>query len=108
VKETDNEYVMTLEVPGLSEKDVEIKLDDQLLTISSRKVEEKEEKSKEKDEEKSAWLIKERKEYAFARSFTVPRDVDREAISARSEHGVLTVVLPKTEKVKPRLIEVQS
>jgi HSP20 family protein len=100
VSEDDKQYTLTADIPGLSEKDVEIKVDDQLLTISSKQAEEKEEK-------KDGYLIRERRASSFSRSFTLPSDVDAETISAKSSEGVLTVTLPKQAKAQPKLIDVK-
>lgn len=100
VRGDEKEYVMTVDIPGLSEKDVEIKLDDNLLTIS-RKAEET------REESEATWYMRERRTLDFARSFTIPKDVDREAIGARAENGVLTITLPKSEKAKPRMIDIR-
>ena len=75
VKETDAEYLMEVELPGLSEKDVEVKLDNNLLTISSGKDEKKEEK-------KNGYILRERRASRFSRSFVLPETVDREKIGA--------------------------
>ena len=101
VKETDSEYLMEVELPGLSEKDVEVKLDNKLLTISSRKEENKEEK-------KDGYLIRERRSSSFARSFVLPEGIDREKISAEFKNGVLNLSFPKSPAAKPKTIEVKA
>ncbi len=101
VKETDSEYLMEVELPGLSEKDVDVKLDNNLLTVSSRKDEKKEEK-------KNGYLIRERRETSFARSFVLPEGIDREKISAEFKNGVLNLSFPKSPTAKPKMIEVKA
>ncbi|HVP20189.1 MAG TPA: Hsp20/alpha crystallin family protein [Spirochaetia bacterium] len=101
VKETDSQYLMEVELPGLSEKDVEVKLDNKLLTISSRKEENKEEK-------KDGYLIRERRSSSFARSFVLPEGIDREKISAEFKNGVLNLSFPKSPAAKPKTIEVKA
>ena len=100
VSEDDKQYTLKADIPGLSEKDVEIKVDDQLLTISSKQTEERDEKS-------DGYLIRERRASSFSRSFTLPSDVDAETISAKSSEGVLTVTLPKQAKAQPKVIDVK-
>ena len=101
VKETDSEYLMEVELPGLSEKDVEVKLDNTLLTISSRKEEKKEEK-------KNGYIMRERRSSSFARSFVLPEGIDREKISAEFKNGVLNLSFPKSPAAKPKTIEVKT
>ena len=101
VKETDSEYLMEVELPGLSEKDVEVKLDNNLLTISSSKDEKKEEK-------KNGYVLRERRSARFSRSFVLPDGVDREKIVAEFKNGVLTLNFPKVPAAKPKTIEVKS
>ena len=100
VKETDSEYLMEVELPGLSEKDVEVKLDNTLLTISSRKEEKKEEK-------KNGYVLRERRAASFSRSFVLPEGVDREKIDAEFKNGVLNLTFPKAPQAKAKTIEVK-
>jgi HSP20 family protein len=101
VRETDSEYLMEVELPGLSEKDVEVKLDNTLLTISSSKDEKKEEK-------KNGYVLRERKSARFSRSFVLPEGVDREKIAAEFKNGVLQLTVPKIPAAKPKTIEVKA
>ena len=101
VKETDSEYLMEVELPGLSEKDVEVKLDNSLLTLSSSKDEKKEEK-------KNGYVLRERRAARFSRSFVIPEGVDREKIAAEFKNGVLTLTFPKVPAAKPKTIEVKA
>jgi len=101
VQENEKEYLMEVELPGLSEKDIELKVEENLLTISSKKEESKEEK-------KDGYLLRERKRSEFCRSFVLPQDIDREKIDAKLASGLLKVVLPKTEKAQPKKIEVKT
>ncbi len=101
VRESDSEYLMEVELPGLTEKDIEVKLDNNLLTISSHKDEKKEEK-------KNGYLLRERKALRFTRSFVLPDAVDREKIAAEFNNGVLHLTFPKVPAAKPKTIEVKS
>lgn len=89
VVEKDAEYRITAELPGLSEDDVEIKLNNNLLTIKGEKTESEE--TEEKD-----YYLSERRFGSFQRSFRVPDGVDTEQIAADFAKGVLTIRLPKT------------
>jgi len=101
VKETDAQYLMEVELPGLTEKDVEVKLDNNLLTISSRKDEKKEEK-------KNGYIMRERRSSSFARSFVLPEGIEREKITAEFKNGILALSFPKTPAAQPKTIEVKA
>jgi HSP20 family protein len=100
VKETENGYSLEAELPGVTDKDIELKLEGNMLTLSTKKEEQKEEK-------KDNYLLKERKSFSFTRSFVVPEDVDAEKISAEFKNGLLTLSLPKSEKAKPKMLEIK-
>lgn len=91
VSETDKSYEVTAEIPGMDEKDVEVTLTENTLTINGEKHEEREQKEKD-------YHVRERRYGSFRRTFTVPSDVDANKISAQFTKGVLTVSLPKSKK----------
>jgi HSP20 family protein len=101
IRETDSDYLMEVELPGLSEKDVEVKLDNNLLTISSNREEKQEEK-------KNGYVMRERRTARFSRSFVLPEGVDREKISAEYKNGILHLGFPKVPAAKPKTIEVKA
>jgi HSP20 family protein len=101
VRETDSDYLMEVELPGLSEKDVEVKLDNNLLTISSHRDEKQEEK-------KNGYVLRERRSARFSRSFVLPEGVDREKIAAEFKNGILHLSFPKVPAAKPKTIEVKA
>jgi len=101
VREQENEYLMEAELPGLAEKDIELNMEDNILTLSSKKEESKE-------EEKNGYLIRERRNYEFARTFVLPKYVDGEKIKAEFKNGLLVVSIPKKPEAKPRKIDVKS
>ncbi len=80
---------------------MEVKLDNNLLTISSSKDEKKEEK-------KNGYVLRERRSARFSRSFVLPDGVDREKIVAEFKNGILTLNFPKVPAAKPKTIEVKS
>jgi HSP20 family protein len=100
VRETETGWHMEVDLPGFSEKDVEVKLENNLLTISSRK----EEKPQEK---KNGYLLRERRATSFCRSFVLPDDADREKIEASYANGVLSLNFAKVPAAQPRTIEVK-
>lgn len=101
--ESEKELTLTAELPGLELKDIDISVDDGVLTVRGEKAEEKVEK-----EEEKRYHLFERTYGAFQRSFTLPRSVDPTKISAEFVKGVLAVHMPKTAeaKAKGRKIEV--
>lgn len=103
VSEKDGAYEVTAELPGMAEKDIEVKLADGMLTIKGEKKEEKEEKEKD-------YYLSERRYGSFQRSFQVPEGIDTGRISANFAKGVLTVTLPKSAeaKQKEKKIEVKA
>jgi len=106
VKEEDNSYVLEMELPGKTEKDVNIHLDSDTLTIASVKEDKKEEKKE--NSKKDKYILKERSCCAFERRFTIPSDVDKESIAANFKNGVLTVNMAKKAVVAPRQIAIQA
>lgn len=101
VREDDDNYLVEVELPGLSEKDVEVKVENGVLTIASRKDESREEKDE-------GYIWKERRHYSFSRSFSLPDNVDVEKINANFKDGLLDIAVPKAPAAKPKLIEVKS
>jgi HSP20 family protein len=89
VAEKDKEYEITAMLPGMDEKNIEIKLSNGTLTIRG-------EKKKEKEELEKDYCLSERRYISFTRSFQVPVGVDTRKIEAAFANGVLTVKLPKT------------
>ena len=93
VTETDKGYEISAELPGIDEKNVEVKFADGVLTIKGEKQEEKEEKRKD-------YYLQERSFGSFRRSFQVPDGVDADKIEATFKKGVLTVMLPKSAQAQ--------
>lgn len=93
VAENDKQYEISAELPGMDEKDVEIKLSNGMLTIKGEKNEKKEESDK-------GYYLSERRYGSFQRSFQVPDGVDTDKIEASVKKGVLTVTLPKTPEAQ--------
>ena len=91
--EREKEYAITAELPGLDDKNVEIKLSNGTLTISGEKKDEREEKEKD-------YYFSERRYGSFKRAFRVPDGVDADKIEAAFDKGVLTIRLPKTAEAQ--------
>ena len=93
IVEKDNAYEVTAELPGMDEKNIDVKIANGCLTIKGEKQEEKEEKKKD-------YYLQERHFGSFERRFQIPEGVDASKIEANFAKGVLTVTLPKTAEAK--------
>jgi HSP20 family protein len=99
--EAEDHFVLKADLPGLSEEDVSIEIQDGSLTISGERKAEHEERAR-------GWYRIERSFGSFNRSLTLPDGVDADRIEASFSHGVLEVRIPKPEERKPRRIEISS
>jgi len=99
--EAEDHFVLKADLPGLSEEDVSIEVQDGSLTISG-------ERKAEHEEHARGWYRIERAFGSFNRSLTLPDGVDPDRIQASFSHGVLEVRIPKPEQRKPRRIEISS
>jgi len=97
--ENGDDYVLRADLPGVSEGDVNIELDDNVLTISG-------ERQAAHEERKEGYYRVERAFGRFSRSLTLPKGVDPEAVRGNLENGVLEVRIPKPEQHKPRRVAI--
>ena len=107
VKEEDNAYTLEMELPGRTEKDVNIELDHDNLTIASKTEETKESKEDKKDK-KTKYILKERRCTNFERRFTLPGDVDADSITANFKNGILTINMTKKAIAAPKHIAIEA
>ena len=103
VCESQDAYEIEAAIPGMKKEDVEITLDDNILTIRGETKEEREEKGKGKK-----YHMRELRAGAFVRSIMLPGTVDANKIEAHYDNGILKLRLPKTEESKPKHIQIQS
>lgn len=101
IAESDSSFTLTAEVPGMTEKEVEVGLSGDTLTIKG-------EKRQEREENKENRYLAERSYGSFQRVFLLPNTVDPEKVAASFANGVLTVTLPKVAKAETRKIEVKT
>ena len=101
VVERENEIQVVCELPGMKREEVELSLENNVLTISGEKHEETEQ-----GEKGETFHLSERRWGRFSRSFVLPREVDQDRIHASFEDGVLMVSIPKSEKARRRKIEI--
>jgi len=100
ITEDDKEYLIKAELPEVKKDDVKVSLQDGVLTISGERKYEKEEKGKKYH--RTEWAYG-----SFARSFTLPEDADAEKVAGEFKDGVLKVHVSKSEKAKPKKVEVK-
>jgi HSP20 family protein len=99
VYEDEHKVTLKIEVPGIDEKDIDVRVENHTLTVhGERKIE--------KDEKEENYRRVERQYGSFTRTFTLPQTVDTENVSATYDKGVLTVGLPKKAEAKPKQIKV--
>lgn len=100
ISETDKEFIVRAELPGVPRDDVKVSVEDGVLTLSGERRHEKEDKTE-------RYHRIERFQGCFARSFSLPESADSGAISAESKDGTLVVHIPKTAKARPKSIDVK-
>jgi HSP20 family protein len=98
--ETDDHYVLTADLPGLAEGDIDLEFEGDVLTLSG-------ERKAEHSERREGFYRLERATGAFSRSLTLPEGIDPEAVKAKFDNGVLEVRIPKPEQRKPRKVAIQ-
>lgn len=98
--ENEDAYVVTASVPGIDPEDLEITMSDNTLSIRG-------EFKKDEETQQEQYRLRERRYGSFARSVTLPTTVNREAIEAAYNDGILTLTVPKAEEVKPKRIAIK-
>lgn len=99
IEETDDEYLIKAEIPGIEKKDVKVTLENNILTICGERREETESKKKN-------YLRRESAYGSFCRSFNLPHAIDAKKIKASFKDGILNINVPKTEEAKPKQIDI--
>jgi len=97
--ETADHFVLRADLPGMTEDDVNIELEDSTLTVSGER------KSEHEDKQEGFYRV-ERAFGSFSRSLTLPKGIDADAVNANFENGVLEIRIPKPEERKPRRISI--
>src|SRR5215208_5147588 len=97
--ETDDHFVLRADLPGMTESDVNIELEDNVLTVSG-------ERKAEHEEKREGFYRVERTFGGFSRSLTLPKGIDADAVTVGFDNGVLEVRIPKPEQRKPRKITI--
>jgi HSP20 family protein len=105
VRETENAYVLDMELPGFDEKNINIHVDGANLSIASKHEEAREEKP---DQGSGTYILKERRSSSFSRSFKLPENADPEAVSAAFKNGVLSMQIKKRAEAQKRMIQINA
>jgi HSP20 family protein len=102
ISETEEHFMMSVDLPGTKKSDIKIEVANDILTVSG-------ERKRESMTDKKAKLQHFERSYGFfKRSFSLPTSIDADKVEARYEEGVLELYLPKVHTAKPRQIEIQS
>ena len=99
IRETDDNVSLTFELPGVNQEDVKVTIENNVLTVSG-------ERKFEHSEENDGYVRNEISTGSFSRSFTLPRTVDTDSVTADYKNGMLTVAMARKEEAKPKQIEV--
>ncbi|MFH1686476.1 MAG: Hsp20/alpha crystallin family protein [bacterium] len=100
ISESEENVTITFELAGMSEDDIKVAVENNVLTVSG-------ERGFERKDEKDGYVRNEISTGSFSRSFTLPQTVDTNSITADYKHGLLTIALVRKEEAKPKKIEVK-
>jgi HSP20 family molecular chaperone IbpA len=103
IRETDKAYVIEAELPGYDEKNIEVNMDGGVLTIEGKTATGKDEENKDKH-----YLMKERGEASFTRSFRLPENADAEKITASFKNGLLCLEIQKRTEAQKKVIPIEA
>ncbi len=99
IEETDDAFILRMDLPGMNKKDIHVSLDNNILTIRG-------ERKREGVEKEENYRLMERYYGKFNRTFTLPASVDVNSVNAEFKDGVLVVTIKKKEEAKPKAIEI--
>ncbi len=102
VRETDDEYQVEADLPGFTDEQIDVHVENELLVISAEA-----NSDNENADENAKYLLRERTARSFRRSFALPKDADANKIEARFQNGVLSLTLAKRAEAKPRKISIK-
>jgi len=100
IRDTEESIYLTFELPGLDKKDIKVSVADNVLTVTG-------ERKTENEENANGYVRREIRSGSFSRSFTLPRTVNNNKVSADYRNGLLEIRLDKADEVKPKQIEVK-
>ena len=105
IRESENAYILDMELPGYDEKDIEIHVDGSSLSIASRQEETRDAKD---DKKHDTWILRERRINTFSRSFKLPENANPEEVSAEFKNGILSMEIKKRHEAKKRTIQIST
>ena len=103
IRETEKAYILDMELPGYNEKDIEIHVDGNSLSISS-----KQEDTRDVNEKAGTWVLRERRISSFNRSFKLPENANPEEVSAEFKNGILSMEIQKRAEAQKRTIQIKT
>ncbi len=110
IRENSDSYLIEAELPGFSEQEIDVKVEDRILSItaSREQMEEQKQEEQKQEEKDDQYLVKERRSETYSRSFSLPKDVDVEKIDGNYKNGILSLKLVKKPETKPKNIKVKA
>ena len=102
IRETEQSYLLDMELPGYDEKDIEIHVDGSNLSIASKQEEAKDVK----EPDQGSWILRERRVSSFTRSFKLPENSNPEEVSAEFKNGILSMEIKKRAEAQKRAIKI--
>jgi HSP20 family protein len=106
IRETENAYVLDMDLPGFDEKNIEVHVDGSSLTIASKQEEARDVKKEE--ENQGTFVLRERRLNSFSRSFKLPENADSESVSAAFKNGILNLQIKKRAEAQKRTIQINA
>lgn len=108
IQETENAYILDMDLPGYDEKNIEVQVDGSSLTIASKQEAEKVDEQKDKEEKQGTYILRERRVSSFTRSFKLPENADSESVSAAFKNGTLNLQIKKRAEAQKRTIQINA
>jgi HSP20 family protein len=111
IRETEKAYVLEMELPGFDEKDIEISVDGNSLSISSKHEETRDANENDAKGDKGnagTWILRERRVNTFSRSFKLPENANPEEVAAEFKNGVLNMEIQKRAEAQKRTIQIKA
>jgi HSP20 family protein len=106
IRENENAYELEAELPGYDEKDIQVHVDGGVLTVESKKEEARDVSPKKEKNEEPKFLIRERRNTSFSRSFKLPENADVNGISATFKNGLLNLEIKKQAEAQKKIIQI--